>query len=327
MKTTKAYHQLSAEERDLIGHLRARGLSLRGISKRVRRDFSTISRELARNRAPVYNIYLSHQAQKRARARWCQSHRRRRLKSGALRRLIVRKVKLGWSPEIIAGWLERKKTGRSISHEAIYQFIYDRNEREREDLVPFLIRSHKRRRRGHRHTHRRAHIPERISITERPRHVQNRRQFGHWEADTVMTRRGVAGLGAIVERKSRLVHLSKLRRRTSRAVSSSIIRSLGRHPQKARRTITYDNGSENVDHRRVNQHLGTHSYFCAPYRSWERPTVENTIGLVRRTYPKKTKFDEVPARDIKCLERRLNNRPRKCLQYRSPAEVFARCCT
>lgn len=323
----RAYCQLSAEERDLIAHHRAQGASLRALAKQLKRDISTISRELSRNKAPIYNIYLGHQAQKRARLRWVDSHRRRRLKNTKLRSFVRRKLKQGWSPELIAGWLHLHRPEMKISYEAIYQFIYDRNERSQEDLVQYLVRSHKRRRRGHRHTHRTPHIPERVPLSRRPTHVLTRRQFGHWEADTVMTRRGVAGLGAIVERKSRFVQLSKLRRKTSTVVSGTIIRSLARFPVKARRTITYDNGSENVEHLRVNAALGTQSYFCEPYRSWERPTVENTIGLVRRTYPKKTKFDRIPARDIKNLERRLNSKPRKCLNYRSPSEVFSECCT
>jgi IS30 family transposase len=323
----RTYCQLSAEERDLIAHRKAQGASLRAIAKQLKRDLSTISRELSRNRAPIYNIYLGHQAQKRACLRWVESHRRRRLKTEKLRLLVRRKLKEGWSPEVIAGWLQRNRPKMRISYEAIYQFVYDRAERSQEDLVPYLVRSHKRRRRGHRHTHRSAHIPQRVPISQRPLSVLARHQFGHWEADTVMTRRGVAGLGAIVERKSRFTHLAKLRRRTSRAVSNTIVRSLSRYPAKARRTITYDNGSENVEHMRVNAALGTRSYFCRPYCSWERPTVENTIGLVRRTYPKKTKFDTIPARDIKRLERRLNTKPRKCLNYRSPLEVFSKCCT
>lgn len=323
----ESYSQLSAEERDLIAHRRAQGASLRVIAKQLQRDVSTISRELSRNRAPIYNIYLGHQAQKRAKVRWCESHRRPRLKSKKLRNLVRRKLKEGWSPELIAGWVRTQHPRMKISHEAIYQFVYDSEERSHEDLVPFLVRSHKRRRRGHRHTHQKAHIPKRISISERPEHVLNRRQFGHWEADTVLTRRGVAGLVAIVERKSRFVQFSKLRRKTASAVSGSIIRALSALPRKARRTITYDNGSENVQHLRINAALGTRSYFCTPYRSWERPTVENTIGLLRRTYPKKTNFDRVCASDIKRLQHRLNKRPRKCLNYRSPHDVFTACCT
>ncbi|MFQ5798612.1 MAG: IS30 family transposase [Bacteroidota bacterium] len=323
---TRTYCQLSAEERDTIAYKYTQGASLSEIAGALGRNKSTISRELRRNKAPIYSIYLANRAQQRSTARKSQAHRRPRLKRDRIRRYVRSKLMIGWSPEQIAGRLPIHHPGFSISHEAIYQYLYDRNVRRQEDLVPFLARAHKRRQvKGHRHTHRSLHIPERTSITERPSHVLQRKQLGHWEADAVFARRSISGLQVVVERKTRFTKLIKLKERSARQVRCALTRTLRPYPPAARRTITYDNGSENVLHQQVNALLGTRSYFCTPFHSWEKGTVENTIGLLRRVFPKKTNFDTVSRIAIKLLERRLNNRPRKVLHYKTPREKF-NCC-
>jgi IS30 family transposase len=152
--------------------------------------------------------------------------------------------------------------------------------------------------------------------------VQQRRQLGHWESDTVIARHSKAALHVVVERKTRLTKITKVDGCTAQATRSALNRRLSHYPQAARRTITYDNGKENVQHTRVNQVLGTRSFFCEPFHSWEKGTVENTIGLIRRIFPKKTKFDSVTTSHVKKLERQLNNRPRKSLLFKTPNEVF-----
>ena len=129
-------------------------------------------------------------------------------------------------------------------------------------------------------------------------------------------------LHVVVERKTRLTKISKLNGCTARDTRSALNRRLSQYPQAARRTITYDNGKENVQHIQVNKDIGTRSFFCEPYHSWEKGTVENTIGLIRRVFPKKTKFDTISKKHIKKLERQLNNRPRKSLLFKTPNEVF-----
>jgi IS30 family transposase len=238
---------------------------------------------------------------------------------------VHRKLRQGWSPEIIAGRITRAHPRLSISHEAIYQYVYQPAVRRQENLVACLVRAHRRRQiKGHRHTHREPHIPGRISILQRPAHVDNRKQFGHWESDAMQSRQSLSTLHVMVERKTRFMKISKLERRSARHTRTAITRTLSRYPSHARRSITYDNGKENVEHLEVNRVLGTKSFFCEPFHSWEKATVENTIGLVRRTYPKKTNFDLVSAQHAKRLERKLNNRPRKVLQFRTPKEVFNR---
>lgn len=325
MAHSESYHQLSLEERDHIAVYRAQGLSLCEIARRLKRNKGTISRELKRNRAPIYDAYGACSAEKRARDRKRQAGQRPRLKNPMIRSYVKRHLRLGWSPEQIAGRLRRSYPELSICVESIYRFIYDPETRQRENFVPSLVRAHKRRwLRGHRRTHRDLHIPERISILKRSKAVTARRQFGHWESDTIIARRSQSALSVTVERTSRLTKISKLPRRTARNLRSALTRSLSHYPRHARRTITYDNGQENVEHRAVNKVLGTRSFFCEPFHSWEKGTVENTIGIIRRTYPKKTNFDRVSSANIKSLERQLNNRPRKILNYRTPREVFTR---
>ena len=241
------------------------------------------------------------------------------------RELVEKHIRLGWSPELIAGRLSIEYPEESISHEAIYQWIYQ----DATHLIAFLVRAHRRRKhRGYSRKHKKSHIPERISIRERPAAVLKRRQIGHWEADTISCRKSYQAVQVSVERKARYAKLAKLKAKTSRAMSVALIRRLCRYPAKMRRSITYDNGPENAEHMRTNKVLGTASYFCEPFRSYERGTVENTIGLVRRFIPKKTNLAKVSQDHLTKIEYWLNNRPRKCLKFKTPAEVFkAECCT
>lgn len=325
---SKSYTHLSPEERDVIAVQHAQGISLNDIAKYLNRTASTISREIKRNGGPIYDVYHAHRAQQRAVERKSQAHRRPRLKNATIRRYVTTKMKHGWSPEQIAATLHLDHAQLSISYEAIYQYVYDKTIRQQEDLVPYLVRAHRnRQRKGHRHTHKSSHIPHRTSINDRPNHILKRKQFGHWETDSVVSRQSTVALNVTVERKSRYAVITKLQRKSAQETRLAITRALSPLPTNARRTITYDNGSENVEHLQTNEALGTRSYFCNPFHSWEKGTEENTIGLIRRVFPKKTDFSKVTNKEIKALERKLNTRPRKCLSFKTPLDVFTNCCT
>jgi IS30 family transposase len=321
-----SYKHLSSEERDQIAYLRAQGKSVSDIAECIGRDKGTISRELKRNRSHVYNVYLANKAHERAIKRKHESVQRQRIRSPLIRRYIMKKLKLKWSPELIAGRLPQDYPGLRISHEAIYQFIYDKSTRTEHHLVPYLARAHKRRRlRTHSHRHKSLHIPRRVSIKERPLEVQTRIQPGHWEADTLISRRSRAALAVLLERTSRRLHLVKLPAKTSRNFRGALTRKLKSYPKTLRRSITYDNGCENVEHEYTNKVLGTQSYFCEPFHSWEKASIENAIGLIRRFFPKKTDFALVSKEQVKQVETLLNTRPRKCLNYRTPNEILNAC--
>jgi len=323
MAQPRCYNQISQEERDAIAALYAQRVSLSEIARELKRNKSTISREISRNKAPIRRVYGACRAHNKAKERKIQAGQRPRLKNAIIRNYVKQHLRMEWTPEQIAGRLRIKYPEHSICVESIYRFIYDPGVRRQENFVAVLPRAHRiRNYRGQRKTHRKLKIPERISIIERPEAVQHRNQAGHWETDTVIARTSTAALLATVERKSRYTKLTRLKRRTAQQVRITLNRSLSQYEKHLRRTITYDNGQENVEHMIVNKTLGTRSYFCQPYHSWEKGTVENTIGIVRRTYPKKTNFDLVSAKDVKRLERKLNNTPRKILHYLTPKEVF-----
>lgn len=316
----RPYKHLTADERDHLSILRSQGHSLRAIARALKRNPGTISRELTRNRSsPRYDCYLAHAAQRRAVARWQHAVRRKRLRDPWAKQYIARQLGRGWSPELIAGRMKRLRPGHTFSHEAIYQWVYA----EARQLIPCLARSFKRRqRRGYSRKIPKHFIQQRVSIAERPESANQRRQIGHWEVDTMLTRQGKAALQLAVDRKSRYTVLNKLAGKTGVAMRMGLNRSLARWPRAARRTITYDNGRENVEHLLVNATLGTRSYFCTPYTSQERGTVENTAGLVRRFFPRKTSFATITRKRVKAVERWLNHRPRRILNFRTPAEVF-----
>ena len=320
------YRHLTLEERDTIALLWAVDRSLEQIAQALGRNKATISRELNRNGTQIRKLYGAAQAHQRACLRKSEAGHRPRLKNKYIRTYVRRQLLNGWSPELIAGRVRKLPSKpQRICPESIYRYIYDPAIRQNQNLVPCLARAHKRRLAwGHRHTHRDLHIPERISIRKRPAAVERRRQAGHWENDSAMTRASKAAVNVLVERTTRLTKLSRLPRRTAHETSVAIVRSLSHLPPWMRRTITYDNGAENVEHQRTNRKLNTLSFFCEPFHSWEKGTVENTIGLIRRFYPKKTNFDRVSVKDLKRVERWLNNRPRKVLQYDTPRECYRR---
>jgi IS30 family transposase len=314
------YKQLGIEEREKIAIFKGQGRGIREIARELGRDPSTISRELRRNAPPIRNsYYLAHKAHGRAGTRRSLAVHRKRLKTPRLRAYITRQLKRGWSPELIAGRLVSLGWKDHVSYEAIYQFVYT----DARDLIPYLTRAHrKRRKRGYSRKHTKSHIPSRISISERPAVVASRIRWGDWEADTVISRKSRPVLQLVVNRKARYTFLNRLPSREASAMRETMNRAMCKLPSRCRKTITYDNGVENVEHELVNRVLGTKSYFCNPYTSQERGTVENIVGLVRRRFPKKTDFATLPAAKIKWVERWINNRPMKLLNFQTPAEVF-----
>lgn len=316
------YHHLhlTAQDRDIIAISKAQGKSLKEIGDLIGKDKSTIWRELYRNAPPQHKgYYLAHKAQSRADERWQCSHQRVRLKNQPIRDYVEEHLKQAWSPEIIAGRTKIDQPELAISHEAIYQYLYS----ERPDLITYLVRQHKKRqRRGYSRKHKKAHIPNRKPISERPVEVTKRERFGDWEVDSIVSRQSLAAMNILVERKSRFSLLTKILQKNAEETKSAVQNKLRIYPQELRQTITYDNGSENTEHEAINQALGTVSYFCQPYHSWEKGTVENTIGLVRRSLPKGTDFSKISDEEVAGIESWLNQRPRKCLDYKKPIEVF-----
>lgn len=322
----KEYHHLSLKEREVIDMMRRDGRSTRQVARVLNRTPSTISRELRRNSSDVYGYYLDHLAQERADKRRSKASRRMRLRKKQVRDYVECKLKQDWSPEQIAGRIRIDHPGLSISHETIYQYVYHLSTPNRAELISCLRRSHRRRKRkGQAPRKHKSKIVNRIGIEHRPKVVDERSRFGDWEADTLTSRQSKAALLSMAERKSRLVQIEKLEAKTAPATSKAITKRLLCFPKDFRRTITFDNGSENADHEDISEDTKIECFFCDPNSSWQRGTNENTNGLIRQYLPKKTDFAIISNEKIKWIETRLNNRPRKCLDYKTPLEVANLC--
>lgn len=313
----KNYYQFTLIERETIAILKARGQSIREIGRLLGRPHSSISRELKRNKH--FQVYIPKTAHEKAGNKKKQAAQKKRLKTLAIRQFVQRKLKEGWSPEQIAKRLSLHYANASISHEAIYQWIY----KEAPEFIGYLARHHKRRRlKGDKRKNKKSSIPYRINICHRPEEANLRSEAGHWEADLIVSAESKAALQVLCERKSRYTRIKYLERRTVDESRFAIWQALHTFPQKLLKTITYDNGVENCRHEWVNKKLNIKSYFCNPYHSWEKGTIENTNGLIRRFIPKKTDLSKITEKDILLVEHRLNHRPRKCLDFYTPAEIL-----
>lgn len=318
---SKNYVQLTESERELIATMHWEGKGPSEIARTISRDKGTISRELKRNASTEYRCYTPCQAHKRSIQRKLTArHSRPLLKNKNIQQYVRQKLKLGWSPEIISGRL--KKNGQSISHEAIYQFIYHRDTPDREQLISQLCRAYRKRRiKGKGRKVRKTKIPNRVSIDARPKAADHRKQVGHWEGDTLISRKSKAALHSMTERVTRLLRLSKLESKSAAETNRAVAKALKNLPAKAKRSLTLDNGTENASHEELTKTLGIKCYFADPYAAWQRGSNEQINGLIRRYLPKGTDFSKIDKDQIKRIEKLINNRPRKCLGFKTPLEV------
>lgn len=317
---TISYTHLNVEEREEIAIGLEKKKSISKIAKEIGRSKSTVSREIKRN-SPSQNCvrYRANRAQMRRDLRAKKSHQRMRLKCKEIIKYAEKKLHERWSPEQIAGRLLIDMPGYSTNYESIYQWIYS----ERRDLIAFLARGHRRRKkRGsakYKHCNK---IPNRVPIEERPDDVNLRVTAGHWETDTAVSRQSKDAVQITIERSTRFCKLKKLPSKTADNMHRALVRTLQKLPAFLRLSITYDNGTENARHEKTNTALGTKSYFCRAYHSWEKGSVENCIGLLRRYFPKKTDWSLISQKDLDKIEKKLNRRPRKCLGFKTPEEAF-----
>jgi len=321
----KHYSHLTVTERERLALMYYRGQGLASMAKALGRNKSTISRELTRNGPSVYLRYSPYQAQFRSDERRKKASQRPRIKNEKIRSYIREKLTLGWSPEIIAGRLPLEHRGLHISHEAIYQYLYDPQTKDRKDLILQLRRAHRKRRlKGIGRKIRKTKIPNRIPIEARPKAVNSKRYYGHWEGDSMESQKSPPVLNSLTERKSRLLMLTKLERKGASETKRAVVGRLGGLPPALRKTITLDNGTENAQHEEITKQIGAKCYFARPYASWQRGANEQTNGMVRWYLPKGTDFRNISEEEIAEVESRINNRPRKCLKYKTPLEVFNR---
>jgi len=321
-----SYTHLNEQERVCIFHLQASQFSHAEIGRRLKRDRATIGRELKRFRRhpswPYYRRYFPDSADQMARERRGRPRGFRWTHHRPLLAYVLRKLRLEWSPQQIAGRIGKdfpKDRKMRVSHQSIYQYI-KADRQAGGSLWKRLRQSHKLRRRSYGSGPRRSRIPDRIGIEQRPKQAESRRQIGHWEADTMLGRKG--RLATCVERKSRYVLIARLPDGKAIEFNAAAIRCFRKIPSRWRKTITTDNGSEFIEHKQLGSRLGFKTFFANPYSSWERGTNENTNGLIRQYLPKQTDLSQVSYQRVARIAGKLNNRPRKCLGYRTPAEVL-----
>ncbi len=325
------YKHLSIEERECIQQGLWQKKSLNTIAKELGRLPSSISREISRNLPKERHVYTPRLAHERALKKRKSRGRTERLKNVAIRSYVIENLKKRTSPEQIAGRIKEDLPGCAISHEAIYQYIYAQIHRDgwgllrpgREDLRPYLRRRKKRRtHKGQRRCQRIFKMPG-LSIDLRPKIVDDRMRVGDWESDTVASKDNGTGINTLVERKTGLVFITKLRDKTSEATIIAIESRTKYLPEKVKQTATFDNGPENQKWQELEKRIGFKCFFAHAYHSWERGTNENTNGLIRDYFSKKTDFTMITDEQIQEVENLLNNRPRKRLGWRTPLEVFS----
>jgi IS30 family transposase len=310
------YRRVTYEDRCQIYALSKGGTSQESIASVLGLSQSTVSRELRRNRGQ--RGYRFKQAEAKAQARQAIRRKPRKLTASVRRKVEAKLRQMRWSPEQISGWL--RDQGIKLSHERIYQMIWQ-DKRDGGNLWRSL------RRRGKRYNKRagknagRGLIPNRIDISDRPAIVARKARLGDWEGDTVASAGHKGGLLTLVERKSLLTKISKLRRSTARATQRATVRRL-KPIGNFVHTITFDNGKEFAAHQGIAHALTAKIFFATPYHAWERGLNENTNGLIRDFFPKGTDFSTISNAEVAKVERLLNARPRKSLGFRSPQEVF-----
>jgi len=311
------YTQLSLEERCTLARLYEAGQSIRQIAKAMDRAASSVARELRRNSLRTKGYAPSYAWQMAKARRWKGSRMERQ---PALRDYVLQHLAMGWSPQQVAGRLALEQGRPAISHESIYRFIDAQIRRTTDGSWRYYLPQAKarrgyRKRKGRGLTH---FLPGRTSIHERPAHIASREQPGHWEADLMAFAQGGHTIVVAQERTSRLLMAVSQPRKAAELVAECLNDMLAVLPEPLRQTITFDNGAEFARHQR----LPLKTFFCDPHSPWQKGGVENAIGRLRRYLPRKTNLKEIKPHEIIAITQKYNHTPRKCLDYKTPAEVF-----
>ena len=316
----KRYKQFSLEERCEIARLRADGRSIRQIASALGRAASSVSREVRRNSGAQIGYKPVHADDLRWARRWRGS---RLVRQPALYQLVMTKLVMGWSPEQISGRLTLEHSAISISPESIYRFIHAQIDRTNDYSWRRLLPRAKCKRGWFRRPHNPMdHIKDRVSIDKRPTYIDKRRQPGHWEADLIMLSDKRHNLLVAQERHSRFAFIAKQDSKSAQPTVDRLKDWLAPLPSSLRRSLTQDNGPEFFLHHQMHP-LGIKTYFCDPRSPWQKGGVENLNGRIRRFIPLKTKPDSFSHDDLQTLALMLNATPRKCLGFKTPAEVFS----
>lgn len=316
---------LTQVEREQIAYSLKLKRGVRTIARLLQRDHSVIVRELRRNRLPD-GTYDPLRAQKKADFRARRTNHRKLETDWRLHDWVEKQLREGWSPELIAGRLRehppQEVRGETVSHEQIYQYIYA-GEGRWEGWYHFLHRKGRRRRTQRGRKPQQPRIPERVSIHDRPRVIDEHGRLGDWESDLTLYRKQRSALSVQYERTLMLTQFHRVANKTAEENARAIAETLTRFPRRLVRSLTFDNGSENVCHTAIRERFTLDTFFCDPYAAWQKGGVENAIGLIRRSLPKAIDLSTLTDDDLRQVQEKINNRPRKKLNYQTPNEALA----
>jgi len=317
---------LTLAEREEISRCVATGQSIRSVAARLGRAASTISREIMRNGGQQ-----CYRASRADQAAWDRGRRPKICRLAENRRLahiVADKLQSLWSPEQIAGWLKRMYPDDEtfqVSHETIYRSLYIQARGVlKKELLQHLRRTRAMRRSRH-HTQKsddRRRIHDAVSISERPAQVEDRAVPGHWEGDLLCGNRS-SQIATLVERQSRYVMLVKVASKDAETFANTLVKNARKLPQELYKSLTWDRGTEMADHKRFTLATDIKVFFCDPHNPWQRGTNENTNGLLRQYFPKGADLSGYSQANLNAVARKLNARPRKTLNYETPAERFS----
>lgn len=318
-----SYKQLTSEERYVIYHLRLADFSYREIGRRLNRHHSTIIREVQRN-GLIDMPYWNEAAQEKANERHHKARHYRKRSNDKLFTYVIGHIQQDWSPEAISGRLKLEYPNdytMRMSAEGIYYWIYE-DAAQKGCLFHHLRRRHKKRKKQRKYGTGRGLIADRVSIDKRPDIVNARSRFGDWEGDIVEGAKGAGGIATLVERKSRYLLAAKLSDKQAKTMTTQTIKAFRITPKHLRKTLTVDNGKEFADFKQIESQTSLSIFFADPYSAWQRGTNENTNGLLRQYFPKGTKLSAITEKYLALVVKNLNNRPRKCLSYRTSRELY-----
>jgi len=318
----KTYRQLTLEERNTIARLRIGGESIRQIAAIMDRSASTISREIKRNIGGKQAYMPAYADEKTWARRWRGS---RLARQPALLKYVLDRLAMGWSPQQISCRMTQDEHSMRISHESIYRFIYAEYARTKNGAWRLYLPRAKFKRgfRGRRGGHVTKTIKHRVSISERPQHIESREEIGHWETDLMMFSDKKHNLLVAQERKSRFVMIEFQENKKAQNVVDIQKEWFTQLPAEMRKTCAMDNGTEFSLHYQMNDELQMQTYFCNPHSPWQKGGVENMNGRLRRYLPLNTDIKTLSKENIDMIALRMNTTPRKCLDYKTPLEVFS----
>ena len=319
-----SYEQLNSFERKAIYYRYNSGESYRSIGRLLNRHHTTIMREVKRNKPPYYT-YFDESAEDLAVERRKKPRHAKKLSNKMLYQHVVHKLQEGWSPDAIAGRLKKNHPndkGECVSHETIYQWVI-KDYQVGGGLYKALPKRHKKRKKQRKYGDLRGKIKNRVSIHERPNIVEKRSRIGDWEGDLVEGKKGSGYIITHVDRATKYLMAQKIENKTAELFNKTTISMFITLDTSKRLTLTLDNGKEFSLFSKLEKRLNMDIYFADPYCSWQRGTNENTNGLIRRYFPKKTDFSTITDNELQEVVNKINSRPRKILDYQTPEEVFS----